>query len=224
MAKDPAFPFYTQDFLVGTMYMTNEQVGIYIRLLCSQHQHGGLIDKIAFETAVGKHDIVRSKFVETEDGFYNERLMNEMIKRQKKSSNLSQNALKRWNQYKSNAKAMQMNMQCEIENENKDSKDFKRLSTRININKEWFDEIWSKYPKKDGRKSAERHFYATVKTKEDFDNINKALENYMQSKTVKNGYIKNGSTWFNNWQDWVDYVEYKTEEEKHQETLRRLGI
>ena len=46
----------------------------------------------------------------------------------------------------------------------------------------------------------------------------------MQSKTVKNGYIKNGSTWFNNWQDWVDYVEYKTEEEKHQETLRRLGI
>ena len=50
MAKDPAFLFYTSDFLTGTMFMTNEQVGIYIRLLCSQHQHGGIIDKISFNS------------------------------------------------------------------------------------------------------------------------------------------------------------------------------
>jgi uncharacterized protein YdaU (DUF1376 family) len=48
MAKDPAFLFYPSDFLTGTMFMNNEQIGIYIRLLCSQHQHGGVIDKISF--------------------------------------------------------------------------------------------------------------------------------------------------------------------------------
>ena len=38
MAKDPAVLFYTQDFLVATITMTNEQKGKYITLLCLQHQ------------------------------------------------------------------------------------------------------------------------------------------------------------------------------------------
>ena len=48
MNKDPAFLFYTSDFLTGTMFMTDEEVGVYIRLLCVQHQHGGLIEKDIF--------------------------------------------------------------------------------------------------------------------------------------------------------------------------------
>ena len=32
--RDPAFLFYPADFLIGTMDMTDEEVGIYIRLLC----------------------------------------------------------------------------------------------------------------------------------------------------------------------------------------------
>ena len=45
MAKDPAFLFYPSDFLTGTMFMTDEQVGKYIRLLCAQHQKGHLCEK-----------------------------------------------------------------------------------------------------------------------------------------------------------------------------------
>lgn len=67
-----------------------------------------------------------------------------------------------------------------------------------------FEEIWSKYPDKIGRKSAERHFKATVKTDDDYKKITKALENYLKSKRVLEGYIQNGSTWFNQWQDWID--------------------
>ena len=44
MAKDPAVLLWTKDFLVGTMTMTNEQVGKYIRLLCLQHQNQYLTD------------------------------------------------------------------------------------------------------------------------------------------------------------------------------------
>lgn len=94
--KDPAFLFYPSDFLTGTMFLNNEQIGIYMRLLCSQHQHGGIIDKISFNSLVGDNILLRSKFIETETGFYNERLTIEMEKRNKKSNNMSATALEVW--------------------------------------------------------------------------------------------------------------------------------
>ena len=100
MTKDPAFLFYTSDFLTGTMFMTNEQIGIYIRLLCSQHQHGGLIDKVTFNSLVGSHEMLRTKFLETDKGFYNERLAKEVQLRAKKSSNMSKTAKEVWEKRK----------------------------------------------------------------------------------------------------------------------------
>ena len=70
-----------------------------------------------------------------------------------------------------------------------------------------FSKIWDKYPQRTGRKSAERHFKATVKTEQDFKNIQIALKNYLESKKVAQGFIQNGSTWFNNWQDWVTFTD-----------------
>jgi hypothetical protein len=70
-----------------------------------------------------------------------------------------------------------------------------------------FEAVWQKYPVKDGRKSALRHFLSSVKNQDDFENIQIALENYLKSEKVKKGFIKNGSTWFNNWQDWVHFIE-----------------
>lgn len=67
-----------------------------------------------------------------------------------------------------------------------------------------FNEIWARYPVKDGKKEAQRIFNASVQCMEDYNRINKALNNYMKSSKVKNGFIKNGSTWFENWQDWID--------------------
>jgi uncharacterized protein YdaU (DUF1376 family) len=98
--KDPAFLFYPSDFLTGTMFLNNEQIGIYIRLLCSQHQHGGLIDKLSFNSLVANNELLRSKFIETEHGFYNERLATEMDKRNKKSNNMSETAKEVWKQRK----------------------------------------------------------------------------------------------------------------------------
>jgi len=40
--RDPAFPFYADDFLSGTAEMTAEEVGGYVRLLCHQWAKGGL--------------------------------------------------------------------------------------------------------------------------------------------------------------------------------------
>jgi hypothetical protein len=71
----------------------------------------------------------------------------------------------------------------------------------------WFEAIWEQYPSKDGKKAAERHFRSSVKTLEDFEAIKRALKNYLGSERVRKGFVKNGSTWFNNWRDWVNYVE-----------------
>ena len=45
MAKDPAFVFYTGDFLNGVIDMTMEERGQYITLLCFQHQKGHISQK-----------------------------------------------------------------------------------------------------------------------------------------------------------------------------------
>lgn len=119
MDKDPAFMFYSQDFIMGTSLMNNAQIGLYIKLLCFQHQHGGFIDIDSFDELVKDDRQIRSKFVKTDDGYYNERLMKEMANRSKKSSNLSANAKKRWdNVCKSNAIAMPKHMPIENENIN----------------------------------------------------------------------------------------------------------
>lgn len=67
-----------------------------------------------------------------------------------------------------------------------------------------FEAIWKQYPSKVGKPAAQRHFKATVKTDEDFQNIQKALSNYVQCDRVKNNFIQNGSTWFNDWRAWID--------------------
>lgn len=73
-----------------------------------------------------------------------------------------------------------------------------------------FEKLWEKYPRKIGKKEAARYFRGTVKTDEDLAAINKALDNYLKSESVLKGnikYIQHGKTWFNNWEDWVDYRE-----------------
>ncbi|MDD5551490.1 MAG: hypothetical protein PHS34_09535 [Candidatus Omnitrophica bacterium] len=86
------------------------------------------------------------------------------------------------------------------------------LLTKVNKTMFDFESLWKRYPKRLGKKEALRHFRATVKTDEDWQNINKALDNYLQSKNVKENtqFIQHGSTWFNNWQDWIE-LEIKKE-------------
>jgi len=79
--------------------------------------------------------------------------------------------------------------------------------------KEWiarFEKLWPDYPRRDGKKEALRHFLATVKTDGDWAKIQKALANfkrYVLRMGFDEKHIKTAKTWFNNWQDWVDYQE-----------------
>lgn len=82
MSKDPAFLFYSSDFLTGCMDLTMEERGQYITLICLQHQKGHLTEKTIC-LSVGNVSVdVLKKFKKDENGLlYNERVEEEIEKR-----------------------------------------------------------------------------------------------------------------------------------------------
>jgi uncharacterized protein YdaU (DUF1376 family) len=94
--KDPAFLFYTGDFLAGTMFFTDEQLGIYLRLLMAQHQHGHLTEKQVNIICKSCDKEVLEKFeIDTDGNYYNARLDLEINKRKAYSESRSKNRTKK---------------------------------------------------------------------------------------------------------------------------------
>jgi hypothetical protein len=80
--KDPAFLFYSSDFLSGCIGLDMEERGQYITLLCAQHQKGHLSEK-TIRLLVGSVSVnVLVKFSKDEDGnYFSIRLDSEIEKR-----------------------------------------------------------------------------------------------------------------------------------------------
>ena len=78
MPSPPAFQFYADDFLAGTIDMTAEEVGAYMRLLCLQWTKGAITDRQKLSVGVSKEvaeTVLSLKFVKQKDGtFVNVRL------------------------------------------------------------------------------------------------------------------------------------------------------
>lgn len=106
---------------------------------------------------------------------------------------------------------------------NKNKKENKKEKTNSASVHFWFEEIWSKYPNRVGKKQAQRHYEATVKSEEDRLDCQDALVKY-QKHLEENTWKKpqNGSTWFNNWRDWFDWVEPVNVESKADKLERSL--
>lgn len=89
--SDPAFMMYAKDWLTGTGEMSLSEKGVYIDLLCYQHQNNGLPaspEKIARIVGLGIAEFstiwseIKDKFPEGENGrLYNTRLVKEVERR-----------------------------------------------------------------------------------------------------------------------------------------------
>jgi len=121
MSKDPAFLFYSSDFLTGTFTLTNEQVGKYIRLLCLQHQKETLTEKDMLNICISYDEDIFKKFKFQDGVYYNERLREESNKRKNYSESRKNNRKKK--DMKIISKTYDSHMENEnenvIENENK---------------------------------------------------------------------------------------------------------
>jgi hypothetical protein len=219
-SKDPAFLFYSGDFLVGVSDLTMEERGQYITLIALQHQKGHLSKRNIDLAVPNVSDFVLAKFKIDENGcYFNERTEEEVEKRKKFTDSQREKALKRWNkECEGNAEAnavayekdMPRQMPCENENKNKiintniidiiqDSKD----NIDCIYNKQ-FEEFWEKYPRKVAKKYAYECYLRLKMTENLHQTMLSALDKQKRSKAWEDEkYIPHPSTWINQhrWDD-----------------------
>lgn len=78
-----------------------------------------------------------------------------------------------------------------------------------------FEELWSLYPRKIGKKKALSYYIKARKKDTTFEEVKQGILNYcaeIKKKKTEEKYIKHGSTWFNN-QGWNDEYEVIPKEE-----------
>lgn len=120
MAKDPAFLFYPNDYLGGTMGMSFEEKGAYMELLMLQFNRGHMTTDMIGQVVGQIWDKIKEKFVTDENGlWYNQRLETEINKR-KSFVDSRKNNLSGANQYTKKEGRMDGHMTSHTENENKD--------------------------------------------------------------------------------------------------------
>lgn len=84
MNKDPAFLFYTSDFLTDCSDLTMEERGQLITLFCLQHQKGRLSEKI-INLSIGElSEDVKNKLSRDENNLYYSPKIEELIEQRKK--------------------------------------------------------------------------------------------------------------------------------------------
>lgn len=165
MAKDPAFLFYSGDFLVGTYHLNDEQVGVYIRLLAMQHQKGGYLSEDDMTTFCRGYDKrVYDKFKVNEEGmYYNERLLEEMNKRKTYSDSRRNNRAKRETKKKDDSTYVEhmKTYVVHMENENVNINNDLSLSSSLKNNNKDFIEVVEYLNQK-----ANKKFRLTTNTKQ----------------------------------------------------------
>ena len=200
MAKDPAFLFYSSDFLNGVSDLTMEERGQYITLLCLQHQKGSLSEK-TIRLTVGSVSVdVMRKFVKDKEGnYFQSRLKEEIEKRANFTESRRNNGFKGGRPKASDKPSgypigypTPNLMENENENVNEDK--------NINID---FDFFWNDYDKKVGDKQKLKSKWNKLSDRER-DQIMEYLPLYIEAVPDKQ-FRKNPETFLNN-KSWLDEI------------------
>lgn len=118
MAKDPAFLFYPNDWIGGTMGMTFEEKGAYMELLMMQFNRGHMTSHMIGQVVGQMWDKIKHKFVQDNKNlWFNERLDIE-IQRRKNYTKSRRNNISGKNQYTKNENIDSGHMTSHMENEN----------------------------------------------------------------------------------------------------------
>ena len=147
MAKDPAFLFYPNDYIGGTMGMTFEEKGAYIELLMTQFNRGHMTTHMIGQQVGQLWESIKCKFIQDQDGlWYNARLDLEKERRTAFSQS-------RRNNIKGNNQHTIGHMTSHMENENED---VNRNINKVKIIDTLFEEFWDLYDYKKSRDKAEK--------------------------------------------------------------------
>jgi uncharacterized protein YdaU (DUF1376 family) len=156
MAKDPAFLFYPNDWIGGTMGMTFEEKGAYMELLMMQFNRGHMTSHMIGQVIGQLWVNIQDKFTQDENGlWYNQRLEEEKNKRQKftesRRNNISgSNQHTKKSNKKRGHKTGHMTSHMEDVNENEDESIIVVYPFDSENFKKWWS-IWKEYKKKEHR-------------------------------------------------------------------------
>ncbi len=145
MAKDPAFLFYPNDYLGGTMGMTFEQKGAYMDLLMLQFNRGHMTKHMMGQVVGHLLDELLVKFEIDDEGLYFNRRLEEEQKKRKIFVDSRLNNISGANQYTKKSGHMDGHTSSRMENTNKDEIIITELgSAKVKeiANEVWKDQIW----------------------------------------------------------------------------------
>ena len=190
--KDPAFLFYSSDFLMGVSDLTMEERGQYITLMCLQHQKGHLTDRTVGLALgygwVSTNSEVLKKFTKDEKGsYFNKRLESEIEKRGKHLERQRENGSKggrpktqTQTQTEPNTKPRCEPKQKPLEDEN-DNENENVIREEIGSQEGKFLKFWEAYPNKVAQSQAEREFSTLNPSDQLFAIILESLEKWKKS-------------------------------------------
>lgn len=221
MSKDPAFLFYPNDWIGGTMGMTFEEKGAYMELLMMQFNRGHMTKHMIAQTVGQIWVKIEDKFeVDKQGKYFNKRLEEEQKKRKEYTDSRRNNILG-LNQYsKKGRKTEHMTPHMENENENENiNKNENEIEVDI-----WptFEDFWNAFDKKIGSK--EKCEIKFNKLKQD---IKEALMNHLfeyVKSTPNKKYRVNPETYLNQkrWENEIieNGKQKSTESSKRTQTFR----
>jgi uncharacterized protein YdaU (DUF1376 family) len=202
MSKDPAFLFYPNDYLGGTMGMTFEEKGAYIELLMLQFNRGHMTEHMIGHTVGQLWKNIKDKFIQDPTGlWYNVRLDEEKSKRMAFTQS-RRNNIKGVNQH--TIGHMTSHMDNVNVNVNKDK--------NINID---FDFFWNDYDKKVGDKQKLKNKWNKLSDKDRNDIMN-YLPLYIEAVPDKQ-FRKNPETFLNN-KSWLDEIVKRTTPDNYKQS------
>lgn len=211
MSKDPAFLFYSSDWISGTMFLSAEQKGKFIDLLCAQHQKGRLRKKDMLHICKTYDEDIFCKFRRDSEGLYfNEKLEFEQNRRKAYSESRRNNRKKKDNPLNNISKTYVQHMETETETETITDTKTEIFPT--------FDDFWNLY---DYKKNKPKSTTAWNKLKQkDKEAIMHYLPIYIQS-TPDKAFRKHPTTFLNN-RGWEDEITLKNEtQQTNYDNLRR---
>jgi len=190
MAKDPAFLFYPNDYIGGTMGMTFEEKGAYIEILMLQFNRGHMTSHMIGQLVGQLWESIKCKFIQDEQGlWYNVRLDQEKDKRMSFTQS-RRNNIKGLNQHTIGHTLGHMTSHMEDVNE-----DVNRNINKVKIIDTQFEEFWDLYDYKKSRDKAEKAWKTLNKEEKALALQNAPL--YVKSTPDKQ-FRKHPTTYLNN--------------------------
>ena len=186
----PAFSFYAQDFLTGVIYLTNEEVGIYVKMIAKQWTDKKVPKKrlkmlIGYEWEELSSEL-KEKFVDKGDYVINKRLEKERIKKSNFIERQKENGKKGGRPKKTQNKPKPFEWDNPNHNPNESQKnpledeiEIEVLNNKVRIQK--FEKFYELYPRHKGNIRMVKDMFMELED-EEVEKIEKTLKDFLKDK------------------------------------------